>query len=78
MEDIIVCTRALSRKVLCVAMKRIDGWCAYVDAVEGKNHAKEAEDVAKYGSKLTSGVASEVFGSGFVEEMRNQRKSYVY
>jgi hypothetical protein len=54
--------RALARRVLCVSKTRITGeWAAYVDAVPGKRHEDEWEEVARTGSKLDEPVARLLF-----------------
>ena len=54
--------RALDRKVLVVAVKRIPGeWCAYIKDVPGENHERELENVKSYGSKLSRAVAVAIF-----------------
>jgi len=58
----IVDYRALDRKVLCVAVKRVEGaWCAYIAAVPGENHQKELDLVKRFGAKLPKEIALEVF-----------------
>ena len=54
--------RALDRRVLVVAVKRIPGeWCAYIGAVPGESHLKEIQHVRKYGSKLSESIALTLF-----------------
>ena len=58
----IVTYRALDKKVLCVAVKRVEGaWCAFIGAVPGESHEAELEDVKLYGAKLPESIALEVF-----------------
>ena len=53
---------ALSRQVLAVATSRIEGtWSAYIDAVPGKNHDDEWEEVLRVGAKLREEVARVLF-----------------
>ena len=55
---------ALDSKVLCVALKGEFGdWCAYIGAVEGRSHVKEASEVVKSGSKLPYWIAKRLFSS---------------
>ena len=54
--------RALDSKVLCVAVKRVEGaWCAYIAAVPGESHQAELEDAKNHGNKLPEDVALAVF-----------------
>ena len=58
----IVIHRALASKVLCVAVFRPERkWAAYVNAVPGRSHAKEAQKVAFGGVKMDERVARAVF-----------------
>ena len=58
----IVDYRALDRKVLCVAVKRVEGaWCAYIGAVAGNSHKDELDQVKRYGAKLPEDIALAVF-----------------
>jgi len=51
-------THALAAKVLSVAKTRIGGtWAAYIDAVPGRNHDMEYEEVLNYGDRLPEKVA---------------------
>lgn len=52
---------ALGQRVLAVAVERVDGWTAYIDAVPGIRHDDEAEQVAQNGSKLLEPVARAIF-----------------
>lgn len=57
-----ISVRALARRVLCVAVTRIEGrWKAYVDAVEGKSHEAEASEVIRQGVPLPASIAAAVF-----------------
>ena len=76
-DNKIVCVKALDMKVLCVCVERIDGWCAYIAAVEGKNHEKEAQSVYSHGNKMWKEVAEAVFGSGMVEYFQERGLRYV-
>ena len=49
--------RPLSRRVLVVLSVRPEGWCMYIDAVDGKDHDKEWQAVAHQGVKLHERVA---------------------
>jgi len=54
--------RALDRKVLAVAVKgSVNDWAAYIGAVQGDNHQRECEEVARNGSKLPRKVAEILF-----------------
>jgi ferritin-like protein len=54
--------RVLSLRVLVVAEKgSIDDWTAYIDAVPGKNHAQEAEEVLRNGTKIPYWMAKQFF-----------------
>lgn len=54
--------RALACRVLVVAHTRIEGaWCAYIDAVPGHDHAIEAEEVFRHGTKLPEYLALAIF-----------------
>ena len=54
--------RALDSRVLCVAVRRVEGaWCAYIGAVPGENHVREYQDVQEHGAKLPESVALAVF-----------------
>lgn len=53
---------ALARQVLAVATTRIEGaWCAYIDAVPGRNHEEEFAEVLLSGVKLPENVALAIF-----------------
>lgn len=54
--------RPLAARVLVVAITRVEtAWCAFVDAVPGRNHDYEADAVANYGTKLDEPVARVLF-----------------
>jgi hypothetical protein len=53
--------RALAQHVLAVATTRVDGWCAYIDAVPGHRHSEEYGEVLKHGDKLPEKVARALF-----------------
>lgn len=54
--------RALDRKVLVVAVKRVEGyWCAYIGAVPGESHERELQDVRDHGAKLPENIALAIF-----------------
>jgi predicted thioredoxin/glutaredoxin len=54
--------RALSQRVLAVAVEGAAGdWAAYVDAVIGNNHEREAPLVAEWGGKLSRELAELLF-----------------
>jgi hypothetical protein len=58
----IVRRRALAGRVLAVARTRIEcRWSAYVDAVDGQNHADEVAGVLDRGAKLDEPVARALF-----------------
>ena len=48
---------ALSSKVLVVTVQRTEGWCAYIDAVDGEDHQIESRMVLARGTKLPEAVA---------------------
>ena len=53
---------ALAQHVLAVATLRIEGkWAAYVDAVPGRCHSDEVEDVLRKGCRLQEGIAEALF-----------------
>lgn len=53
---------ALGLRVLCVAHTRLEKtWSAYCDAVPGKDHDLEAEEVFRTGAKLQEHVACVLF-----------------
>lgn len=56
---------ALARQVLAVLCRRVDGWCVYIDAVEGYSHDQEWQEVARSGSKLTEPAARAIVESYF-------------
>ena len=54
--------KALDVKVLAVAtVDEMEDWAAYIGAVAGKNHDKEAPEVARSGSKLPRELAELIF-----------------
>lgn len=53
--------RALHRRFLCVAVRRVDGWVAYGNVVPGKKHEDEYEDAYKWGVPLPRDVADALF-----------------
>lgn len=54
--------RALDRKVLVVAIKRVEGfWCAYIGSVPGESHELELQDVRDRGNKLDEKIALAIF-----------------
>jgi hypothetical protein len=54
--------KALGARVLAVAtVGAVGDWSAYVDAVPGKSHEKEAEEVAGTGDKLPEDLAKFLF-----------------
>ena len=58
----VVIHRALATKVLCVAVFRPERkWAAYVNAVPGNSHAKEAMRVATSGVKMKEEWARAIF-----------------
>lgn len=58
----IVIYYALASKVLAVAHTRIEcAWCAYCDAVPGRNHGDETQAVLDYGDKLSESFARVLF-----------------
>jgi hypothetical protein len=58
----IVRVKTLGRRVVAVAtLGAVGDWSAYVDAVPGKNHEAEADDVAGRGDKLPQDLAEFLF-----------------
>lgn len=55
----------LGWRVLAVLSRRVEGWCVYVGAVPGNNHAMEWQEVAKEGDKQNKTVASAIVTSLF-------------
>jgi hypothetical protein len=59
----------LDRRVLAVLCRRVDGWCIYVGAVNGIDHANEWRDVATLGTKVKEmaalAIAATYFHPGF-------------
>lgn len=54
--------RPLDHKVLAVAVEgAVKDWAAYVGAVKGDNHSKEAHEVALHGNKLPKEIAEILF-----------------
>lgn len=52
---------ALARRVLAVAVIEDTHWCAYIDAVPGKNHEDERDAVVYAGVKLRERIARSLF-----------------
>jgi hypothetical protein len=53
---------ALAKHVLVVAVDDESGeWAAYIDAVKGRNHETESEEVARTGTKLPKEIAEILF-----------------
>ncbi len=50
--------RALGHQVLVVFKRRVEGWAAYIGAVPGKDHDREAQSVLREGDKLPEDVAT--------------------
>ena len=46
---------------MTIAVERIDGWCAYVAPVPGKNHEIEKHIVLEKGVKLPADIAKAIF-----------------
>jgi len=54
--------KALASNVLAVARTRCEGeWSAYIDAVPGKNHDNETDEVLRSGCKLLKDIAITLF-----------------
>ena len=51
----------LACRVLVVLVTRVDGWCAYIDAVPGDCHQNEALGVMRSGVKLREETALTIF-----------------
>ena len=63
---------ALDSRVLAVAKEgAIGDWAAYIGAVLGKNHEREAEEVAGRGSKLPKKVAELLFPNWASKDWRD-------
>jgi hypothetical protein len=69
--DKIVCYRAIAVRVLCVLVERVDGWCVYCGAVDGKDFKTEAQGVLERGDKLAPDLANAIFG-GAIEDMEKR------
>ena len=55
---------ALGRRVLCIAVKGdMNDWAAYIGAVKGEDHVKEAQVVADVGTKIPYWMAQKLFPS---------------
>ena len=53
---------ALSSKIIAVANTRVEGrWKAYIDAVPGKNHDEEWQDVRRQGVAVPHEIAKAIF-----------------
>ena len=57
----IITKRALSQRVLVVAVADDHEWCAFCDAVPGDNHDVEAQAVVDRGDKLDEKLAKLLF-----------------
>lgn len=60
----IIGMRALAQRVLAVAVSRLDApgaWTAYIDAVPGDSHKREAGIVCRDGDKLSEEMARLLF-----------------
>lgn len=58
----VLAARALAPQVVAVAKTRVEGaWTAYIDAVPGKCHVGEREEVLRTGTKLPENVARALF-----------------
>ena len=58
----LILQRALSSRVLAVANSRIEcAWAAYIDAVPGLDHSREASFVLDHGAKLDESIARYLF-----------------
>lgn len=55
--------RALSPQVLAVANinDQVGDWSAYIDAVPGRDHTKEYQEVSRIGAKLPKEIAVLLF-----------------
>ena len=54
--------KALASKVLVAAKTRVEGtWKAYCDAIPGKKHSEEWQEVLKHGDQLSEKVARAIF-----------------
>ena len=61
--NIILVTRALSSKVLVVAVinEDIRDWAAFIDAVPGMSYEQEKAEVARVGNKIPYEIAKILF-----------------
>ena len=55
----------LGSRVLAVVVRRADGWCVYVGAVPGDNHAHEWHIVASHGTKQKEAIARAIIENLF-------------
>lgn len=59
----------LASRVLAVLVRRVDGWCVYVDAVPGHSHDTEWQEVRRTGGKqseaMATAIATNLFHPGF-------------
>jgi len=55
--------KALSGRVLVVAVQRLEGWVAYCDAVPGWSHDQEYQEVMRTGDKILKDDAIALFGN---------------
>ena len=68
----------LSSRVLAVVCRRVDGWCVYVDAVPGKNHDIEWQEVARCGDKQELKVATAIVENLFYPGFDTSGIPYAY
>ena len=53
--------KPMHKNVIAVAVRRLDGWCAYIGPVPGVRHTDEYAAVAETGVKLPVDVARAIF-----------------
>lgn len=55
----------IAQRVLAVLLRRIDGWCVYIDAVPGQNHDSEWLNVLHHGDKVRESLARAIVENYF-------------
>ena len=68
----------LGHRVLAVLSRGVGEWRVYVDAVPGKNHEEEWEEVARFGDKqreeVGRAIAENLFHPGFEIDLPYARR----
>ena len=59
--------KPFSRRVLVVIARRAEGWCMYIDAVDGHCHDVEFFEVYKTGDKVDEWVAKAIVKAYFLQ-----------